>query len=184
MLIAVAGVLLGTLGLSDAQRIARFEEFQRQLGIQNHGVELVAGGNVAAALHQFVLCVHCLGGSLGVFANHVLEHDHIAGLANGVVRLRSDDQSERLKIRGDIQFAAMVVADQHFAEVHGAAFGRDCPEDVGQILVAESRGLLQIAKFRFDFDVALLAFTLAWPLAAGIRSVPAKSTLEAPLRCL
>ena len=57
VLIAVAGVLLGSFGLSDAQRIARFKEFQRQLGIQNHGIELVAGGNVAAALHQFVFRV-------------------------------------------------------------------------------------------------------------------------------
>ncbi len=168
MLIAVAGVRLGSFGLRDAQGIARFKEFQRQLGIQNHRIEFVAGGNVAAAFQKFILCVHRFGSSLGILADDVFEHHDVAGLSNRIVRFRGDDQSEGLKVGGDVQLAAMVVADQDFAQVHCAALGRNRPQNVSQILIAESRGLLQIAKFHFDFDVALLAFYLG--LAVGLRA--------------
>ena len=181
MLIAVAGVLLGSFGLRDAQGVARFKELQRQLGVQNHGVEFVAGGNIAAAFHEFILRVHCFGGSLGVLANHVFKHHDIAGLPHRIIRFRGDDQSESLKVGGDVELAAMVVAHQYFAQVHGAAFGRNRPQDVGQIFIAERRGLLQIAEFHFDFDVALLAFYFGLAVGWGIRSVPAKSTSW--LRC-
>jgi len=52
----------------------------------------------------------------------------------------------------------MVAPDQDFTEVNGAALRRNRPQDVGQILIAEGRGLLQIAEFDLDFDVALFAF--------------------------
>ena len=51
----------------------------------------------------------------------------------------------------------MVVADQNFAQIHGAALGRNRPQDVRQILIAKSRRFLQIAKFHFNFGIALLA---------------------------
>ena len=111
MLIAVAGVLLGSLGLSDAQSIARFKEFQRQPGVQNHRVEFVAGGNVATALHEFVLCIYRFRGSLGAFANYILKHNRVAGLTHGIIRFCGNDQSEGLKVGGHAQLAAMVVAD-------------------------------------------------------------------------
>src|ERR1700677_3595183 len=111
MLIAVAGVLLGSFRLRDAQGIPRLEEFERQSGIQYYRVELVAGGNVAATLHQFVLSVDCLGGPFGGVANHILEDDHVARLTDGIIRFRGNDQSESLQVSGYAQFAAMVVAD-------------------------------------------------------------------------
>src|SRR5205814_2417283 len=86
-LITVASVGLSSLGLCDAQRIARFEEFQWQFGIQHHWVELVAGGDVAAALQKFILCMHCLGGSSGVRANHVFKLYYVSGLAHGMIGL-------------------------------------------------------------------------------------------------
>src|SRR5580693_1386408 len=67
--IAVWSVLLRSLRLRDAQGIPRLEKFQGQVGIQDDRIELVAGRDVAAALHQFVLRIHRFAGSLGVFAN-------------------------------------------------------------------------------------------------------------------
>ena len=93
LLIAVSGVLFGAFRLRDAHRIARFEEFQWQLGIQNHGIKLVAGGNIAAALHQFVLRIDGFDCALGVFANDIFEHHHIAGLPNRIIRFRGNDQA-------------------------------------------------------------------------------------------
>jgi hypothetical protein len=81
-----------------------------------------------------------------------------------------------------LQLAAMVAADQHFAQVHGAAFGRNRPQNVSQILVAEGRRPLQVAEFRFDLDGSALAVYLGSPFAEGIKSVPAKSSFE-DFRC-
>ena len=100
----------------DTNRIARFQKLQRQLGIQNHRVEFVSGRDIAAALHEFILRMDCFGCSLGIGTNNILEHDDIAGLANGKIGLRSDDQRERLKIRGGGQFAAIIAADQEFLQ--------------------------------------------------------------------
>ena len=102
---------VGLRGLRDAKGIARFEEFQWQPGIQNHGVELVAGGNVAATLHEFVLRIYRLGSSPGVIPNHVLKHHDVAGLPHGIIRFCGNNQSEGLKVGGHAQFAAMVFAN-------------------------------------------------------------------------
>src|SRR6185369_1747194 len=101
--------------------------------------------------------MHRLSRALGVLANYVFEHDDIAGLTNGIIRLCGDDQSEGLQVGGDVQLTAAVIAYQYFAKVYRPSLGRDCPQDIGQVLVAESRRLLQIPKLDFDFDVALLA---------------------------
>ena len=167
MLIAVTGVGLGSLGLRDAQGVAGFKKFQRQFGIQNDRIELVTGGDVAAAFQKFILGVHRLDGPLGILADHVFEHHHVAGLPHRIIRFGGDDQSEGLKIGGDIHLAAMVIAHQNFAQVHRPALGRDRPQDVGQILVAESRGLFQVAEFHFDFDVALLALHFGFTAGLG-----------------
>src|SRR5579864_1396236 len=115
MLIAVAGVLLGSLGFSDAQCISRLKEFQRQLGIHDYRVEFVAGGNVATAFEKVVLCIHHLGSSLGVLANEIFEHDHVAGLAYRIIRLRGNDQSESLEVGSNVKLAAVAI-QQYFTE--------------------------------------------------------------------
>jgi len=99
------------LGLRDAQGIPRLEEFQWQSGIQYDGIKFVAGGNVATALHQFVLGIDRFGGPLGGVAHHVLKHNYVARLAHGIIRFGGDNQSESLKVGGDAKFTAMVVAD-------------------------------------------------------------------------
>jgi hypothetical protein len=117
MLIAVAGVLLGSLRLSDAHCIARLKEFQRQLGIHDDRVEFVAGGDVATPFKKLILGVHRLGRSHRVLANHVFEHYHVAGTPHGIIRLRGDYQCECLKVRGNIQLAALAT-HQYFTQVH------------------------------------------------------------------
>ena len=110
--------------------------------------------------------MHRLGGSLGVLANNVFEHHNVAGLSHRIIRFRGHDQSECLQISSDIDLAALVVAHQDLAEIDGPAFRRDCPENVGQILIAERSRPFQIGKFHFDFDVAFLA--LHFGLAARL----------------
>src|ERR1019366_10725343 len=69
---------------------------------------------------------------------------------NGVVRLRRNDERECLKIRGHVEAAGTVAAEQDFTQVYGAAFGRNRPQNIRQILIAERRRLLQVTEFRFD----------------------------------
>ena len=107
------------------------------------------------------------GGALGVGANDIFDHDDVAGFAHRIIRFGRDEQCKGLQVSGDVHFAAAVVAYQYFAEIDGAAFRRDCPKNVGQVLVAESCGLFQIAKFHLDFDVAF--FALYFGLAIGTR---------------
>src|SRR6202040_2490337 len=109
VLVGVVGVGLGSLGLCDAQGIARFKEFQWQPGVQNYGIEFVASGDIAAAFQKFILRVHRLGGSLGILADDVLDHDHVTWLSNRIVRFCRDHQSEGLKICRDVHLAAMVI---------------------------------------------------------------------------
>ena len=110
MLVAGAGVGLCSNRQSDAQRITRFEEFQWQLGVQNDRIEMVAGGNIPTALEQVVLGIHGLDCSLGVVPNDVFKHHNIAGLADGIIWLRRNNQRECLQVRGDIELTAVVVA--------------------------------------------------------------------------
>jgi len=58
----------------------------------------------------------------------------------------------------------VVSADQHFAQIYGAAFGRNRPQYVGQIFVAECRRLLQIAKLRFDRNGSALTVDLGYAI--------------------
>ena len=46
-----------------------------QFGVQNQRIELVAGGSVAAAIDQFILGIHVLGGADCVRANGVFKDD-------------------------------------------------------------------------------------------------------------
>src|SRR6202795_974426 len=96
--IAGGGVLICAFGLGVAQGVARFVEFQRQLGIEDHGIELIAGRKITVAFHQFVFGIYRFGRALGVQAYDVLENDRIAGLANRVIGFGGNDQSEGLKI--------------------------------------------------------------------------------------
>ncbi len=44
----------------------------------------------------------------------------------------------------------MVAAEQDFTQIYGAPFGRNRPQNICQVLIAERRRLLQVAEFRFD----------------------------------
>src|SRR5665213_2917922 len=113
MSVALAGVFLSSLGLSDPQRISRFQKLQWQPGVQDHRVKFVPCWDIAASLHEFILCMDWFGGSPGVGAYHIFEDDHIAGLMNGIIWLGGNDQRECLKISCHIKLAAVVVAHKH-----------------------------------------------------------------------
>ena len=162
MLVTIAGVGLGSLGLRDAQSIARFEELQWQLGIQNHGIEVVARGDVGASLHEFVLGAYFLSRSLGVFTDDVFEHDHIARLPDCVVWLCSNDQSERLKVGGDVKLAAAITAHQYLAQIHRPPLGRNRPKNIRKVLVTEGLRTLQVAKLRPDLKRSALTFNFGF----------------------
>ena len=77
--------------------------------MQDHRIEFVAGGNVAAAFEKVILCIHHLGSSLGVVANDVFEHYHVTGLAHRIIRFRGNDQSEGLEVGSDVELAAVAI---------------------------------------------------------------------------
>src|SRR5205814_7340440 len=110
VVIAVVGIMLGSLGFRDTHGVACFKEFQWQVGVQNYRIEFIASWNVATALQKFILGIHRLSRAFGVLANYVFEHDDIAGLTHRIIRFRGDDQSEGLKIGGDVQLTAAVIA--------------------------------------------------------------------------
>ena len=123
VLVARVGISLRSLRLSDAQSIPRFVEFQRQIGVQHHGVELVASGKVTPTFHEFVLRIYILTGPLGVRTDHIFKNDDVAGLPNGIVRFRGDDKSEGLQVGSCSQLASVVFANQHFSKIHWTPLG-------------------------------------------------------------
>jgi hypothetical protein len=59
--------------------------------------------------------------------SHYIFQDHrIARLMHSIVGLSGYDQGEGLEIGSHVQFAAMVTADENFAEIDCPAFRRDC----------------------------------------------------------
>ena len=119
------------------------------------------------SLQQLVFRVHFFDGSDGVFPDEILHHHHVARLCDGEVWLGGDDQSEGLQLGGSIQFRFAAVIQEHFADVGRAAFRRDGPHDVRQILMAELRGWPQLLHLRVDFDDALLALHLRLAASFG-----------------
>src|SRR5205814_9822253 len=91
VVIAVAGITLGSVGFSNTHGVARFKEFEWQVGVQNYRIEFIATRNVAAALQKFILGIHRLSRAFGVLANYVFEHDDIAGPTHGIIRFRGND---------------------------------------------------------------------------------------------
>src|SRR6202158_6264836 len=158
LFVAWGGISFGAGRLRYAQGIARFKEFERQFGVQNYRVELITSGDVAAAIYQFVFGIHGLASADGIRANGVLEDHDVAGTTHGIIRFRGYDHRESLKVRGHVQLAAVVIAHQNFADVDWAAFGRNRPQDIGEVLVAKTRGLVQSRKFDFDCQCPALAF--------------------------
>src|SRR4029077_7819335 len=124
LFVAGGSVAFGAGGFRDSQGIAGLKEFERQFGVQDDGIEFVAGGNVAAAIDEFKLGIHDFGSADSIRANGVLENYEVARAADGVVRLRSYDHRESLEVSGHVELAAVIVANQDFADVDGAAFGR------------------------------------------------------------
>jgi len=111
--------------------------------------------------------------------NVILEDADPAEVSAGG-RVVGDDQRKGLKVSGDVDLTAVVIATQNFAEVDGPALWRDCPKNVSEILTTERRGLLQIAKFNFDFCVTFLAFHFCLAIRCRHQFRPGKIQLGGP----
>ena len=157
LFIAGGRVVLGSSRLGDTHGIACFEEFEREFGIEYNRVEVIAGGDVAAPIDEFILRIHGFAGSDRVGPNHIFCDHNVAGAAHRIVRFRGHDKRKGLQVCRDVQLAAMVIAHQHFAHVYGPAFGGNRPHDVGEILGAKRGGFIEALEFNFDFHGATLA---------------------------
>ena len=127
LFIAGGRVALGSGRLGDSHGIARFKEFKRQFGIQHNRVKVIAGGNVAAAVDEFILGIHGFAGSDRVGPNHIFGDHNVAGTAHRIIRFRGHDQRKSLQVCRDVQLAAMVIAHQYFAQVYGAGLRGKSP---------------------------------------------------------
>jgi len=114
--------------------------------------EFVAGGDVFDFGHGGV--------------DDVLENHGIAGLGHRKIRLGGDDHAKGLHVGDGFHFARATL-QHHFAEIHRASFGRNGPQNIGEIFETESRGLVHAREFRLDLDAAPLV--LHFGLAAGLR---------------
>ena len=132
--------------------------------------ELV-GGNVDGVLVAFEhieLGVDRLFESLSFLTKNILGNDLGAGANDSIVRLGGDDESEGLQIGGDVELVFSVVAGKHFAEIDGAAFGSDGPQNISEVLASEAVGGLQVLEFDTDGEASGFAVDLG--VSADIRA--------------
>ena len=99
-----------------------------------------------------------------VLLDDVLQDDDVAGLGDGEVGLGGDDHAEGLQCGGDADIV-LGAGGKNFAEVLGAAVGRDGPQDVGEVLLAEAVGGGEAGELCFDGDAAALTGDLGFALA-------------------
>jgi hypothetical protein len=146
----------------NANCVARFEEFERSLGVdaEDRVLNVRVGRGIGAARNEFVARVNVLG--CGSADGGALHHDHVAGLRHGEVGLGGDNHSERLKVREGFDVRIAVVIERQFAEVDGASFGRDGPENVGQELESELGSVFESGELGFNCKVGLFAFDLGF----------------------
>jgi len=62
------------------------KKFERQVGVQNHRVELIARGDVATSIDQFKLRIHGFGGADSIGADGVLEGPQVCWTTYGIIR--------------------------------------------------------------------------------------------------
>ena len=71
-----------------------------------------------------------------------------------------DPVGKCLKVGGYVDLVFAVIGREHFAKIHSAAFGSDCPQHVGQILSAETAGRPQMLQFCADGEASDFAVNL------------------------
>src|SRR5579885_3614674 len=149
-----AGVFIGIGVAGDAYGVAGFEKFERRISVdaEDGVVDLGVGGGVRARADQFIGSVNILGA--GPRRDGIFQHDHVARLRNGVIRLGGDNHAEGLHRGVGLDFGFAIFQDD-FAEVFGAAFGRNSPKDVGEVLQAEFGGLIEARKFNADIHAVI-----------------------------
>ena len=77
----------------------------------------------STAADQFILRIHSLGCAVRICTNCILEYNNVARPPHGIIRFRGHDHGERLKIRGYVELAAVIIAHQNFTKVDRTSFG-------------------------------------------------------------
>jgi hypothetical protein len=154
-LVALGGVLFRAGGFDDPQGVARFEQAEGNPGIRRLALEALNGG-VLPALEQIELGVNLLDAADGVGPHDVLDHHDVARPRDREIRLGGHDEREGLQLLGDIHLA-LLAAQQHLAQIVGAALGGDGPQHVGEEFGAETGRRLELIELRLDADGAALA---------------------------
>ena len=164
-MIAFGCVGIRSRRFGDAHGVARLVKLQRQspVGLQ---VQRIRQTLILAALQQFVLGVDRLDFAGRVGARHVLHHNQVARLSDRVVRFGGDYQPEHLQLGGDFQFALRAI-QKDLTQVGGAAFRRDGPQDISEVLGSVLGRRLQAGEFHIDLDAALLALDSGLAASAG-----------------
>src|SRR2546423_9423016 len=127
-----------------------------------------------ASRQQFIPGIHLLNFADRVRANFVFEHDDIAGLAYGGVRLSRHDHRERLKIRGHVEVPAIGSVRDELTDVVWSAVGRESTQYVREVFAAKTRRLRYVLEMSIDFGPALLGFNPSIALRLGKEDRPAK----------
>ena len=146
--------------MRDAHRVVGFVHLQRRTLV---ACDRVGDGvctrslGVGAARQQEVIGGYGLQNASGlVLADDILQDNHVAGFGDGEVRFGGDDHAEGLEGGSDTDIV-LGACGEHFAEILRAPVGRDCPQDVGEVFVAEAVCRGQPLEVRFNGDAAALA---------------------------
>jgi len=152
-----------------------------------HGVP-ACGLSISTARQQRVVRVYLLDHALSLVFNKVLHHHQVAGHGDGEVGLGSDDQAETLQVGRDLKFTFILgAAGENFTQVDRTAFGRDGPEDVGQVFRTEPVGRRQAFKagldgcapeMRHDFRAAVRGGQQAGSLKANLGRIAAMEVVD------
>ena len=127
---------------------------------------MTAVPDILSALQQLILGIHLLDGAGGVIAQEVLGHHHVAWLSHGEVRLGGNDEAERLEFRSGEQLGMIAFKDD-FAQIGGAAFGRDGPQYIRHVFRPELAGGGHMVEPGIDFRGTHLAIDAGFASGRG-----------------
>ena len=169
--------------LRNPQRIVGLVQLQRRALIARNRMRhrvCARALRIHPAWQQAVLSVHLFEDALGLIRpNHVFDHDHVAGLGDREIWLRSHDHSERLE-RCRYFDIVLRARGKNFAQILRPAVRRDGPQHIGKVLVAEAVGWSESLEMRVDRNLAALTGHLRFALCTWKQRSSVKSDRRRP----